>query len=379
VLRKKEKMKKNNKKQQQVIEERASFDIIRYSNCWEDADVLLEALGRKEKGSYLSIASAGDNSFALLTKNPAQVIALDISHAQLACVELKKIAFSNLTHEKLLSFLGVRESNKRAATYKILRTNLSKDSKLFWDNYPQAIEKGFIHIGKFEGYFHMFKTNVLPLIHRNSTIDELLKIDNKKERLYFYNKKWNNLRWRLLFKIFFSRWVMGRLGRDPEFFKYVKEKVSESIYKRACYALTELPAYTNPYLEYILRGNFQKSLPYYLRPENYKLIKRNLDKLIIFKGNLKQAIDEYPDIKYDGFNLSDIFEYMSIDEYKQQLEDIIQVSNKGARLVYWNMLAERKRVDQLNGKIMFLDKEAERLHKKDLAFFYRSLIIAEVK
>jgi S-adenosylmethionine-diacylglycerol 3-amino-3-carboxypropyl transferase len=372
-------MKKNNKKQQQVIEERASFDIIRYSNCWEDADVLLEALGRKEKGSYLSIASAGDNSFALLTKNPAQVIALDISHAQLACVELKKIAFSNLTHEKLLSFLGVRESNKRAATYKILRTNLSKDSKLFWDNYPQAIEKGFIHIGKFEGYFHMFKTNVLPLIHRNSTIDELLKIDNKKERLYFYNKKWNNLRWRLLFKIFFSRWVMGRLGRDPEFFKYVKEKVSESIYKRACYALTELPAYTNPYLEYILRGNFQKSLPYYLRPENYKLIKRNLDKLIIFKGNLKQAIDEYPDIKYDGFNLSDIFEYMSIDEYKQQLEDIIQVSNKGARLVYWNMLAERKRVDQLNGKIMFLDKEAERLHKKDLAFFYRSLIIAEVK
>jgi S-adenosylmethionine-diacylglycerol 3-amino-3-carboxypropyl transferase len=372
-------MKKKNNIHQETIEERARFDIIRYSNCWEDAQVLLQGLGKKENGIYLSIASAGDNSLALLTKNPKKVIALDISQAQLACVELKKIAFLNLTHDQLLSFLGVNESDNRPVTYETLKSKLSKDSRLFWDSHPQAIEKGFIHIGKFEGYFHMFRTKVLPLIHRGSTIDKLLQIDNKKERLVFYNKKWNNFRWRLLFKIFFSRWLMGRLGRDPEFFKYVKEKVSEGIYKRACYALTELPADTNPYLEYILKGNFKNSLPFYLQPENYKLIKKNIDKLIIFKGNLNQAIDKYPDVKYDGFNLSDIFEYMSVNEYSQQLENLIKASNKGARLVYWNMLAAREKVAQLSKEITFLDKEADRLHEKDLAFFYRSLIIAEVR
>lgn len=27
------------------IEDRARFDLIRYANCWEDADTLLQAIG----------------------------------------------------------------------------------------------------------------------------------------------------------------------------------------------------------------------------------------------------------------------------------------------------------------------------------------------
>ena len=48
------------------IERRASFDLIRYANCWEDADVLLDALQPKPGDRILSIASAGDNSLSLL-------------------------------------------------------------------------------------------------------------------------------------------------------------------------------------------------------------------------------------------------------------------------------------------------------------------------
>ena len=48
------------------IAEKADFEQIRYAQCWEDADVLLEALDVKTDGSYLSIASAGDNTLALV-------------------------------------------------------------------------------------------------------------------------------------------------------------------------------------------------------------------------------------------------------------------------------------------------------------------------
>jgi S-adenosylmethionine:diacylglycerol 3-amino-3-carboxypropyl transferase len=43
---------------------------IRYAQCWEDADVLLEALDIQPGQSCLSIASAGDNTLAMLAKNP---------------------------------------------------------------------------------------------------------------------------------------------------------------------------------------------------------------------------------------------------------------------------------------------------------------------
>ena len=70
-------------------------DYIRYANCWEDPDVLLEALDVQENDKVLSIGSAGDNSFSLLSKNPKLVVAVDINPIQLNLIELKKAVFSS--------------------------------------------------------------------------------------------------------------------------------------------------------------------------------------------------------------------------------------------------------------------------------------------
>jgi S-adenosylmethionine-diacylglycerol 3-amino-3-carboxypropyl transferase len=43
------------------------FPHIRYGQCWEDADILLTALDIQPGDVCLSIASAGDNTLALLT------------------------------------------------------------------------------------------------------------------------------------------------------------------------------------------------------------------------------------------------------------------------------------------------------------------------
>ena len=51
---------------QAEIADKANFERIRYAQCWEDADVLLEAIEVTRAGTYLSIASAGDNTLALV-------------------------------------------------------------------------------------------------------------------------------------------------------------------------------------------------------------------------------------------------------------------------------------------------------------------------
>lgn len=46
------------------IEHRARFDLIRYANVWEDAELLVAALRPGPGKRFLSIASAGDNSLS---------------------------------------------------------------------------------------------------------------------------------------------------------------------------------------------------------------------------------------------------------------------------------------------------------------------------
>lgn len=365
--------------QEQGIEKRARFDIIRYANCWEDADVLIPALNVKAGGAYLSISSAGDNALALLSKQPSLVLAIDISPAQLACLEIRRAAFKDLSYEQLLDFAGVRDSGDRENVYQGLRNDLSDAARLFWDERGDFIKRGIIHTGKFEHYFSIFRKFILPLIHNCREVTRLLTVHDDQERLSFYNDTWNTWRWKLLFRIFFSRKMMGSLGRDPQFFQYVETGVAKRIFKRAEYALTMLPTDANPYLEYILTGSFRKSLPFYLRRENFKAIRDNLDKLVIFHGPLAQALEREPAVRFDGFNLSDIFEYMSYDQYKEEMSRILQYAKPGSRLVYWNMLADRKDIAGLEDRLKFLDEEAARLFKQDKAFFYKSLIIGEAR
>ncbi len=71
---------------------RADFSLIRYAQCWEDADILLEALAIKPGDDCLSIGSAGDNALALLSRRPGRVVVIDLNPSQLACLELRVAA-----------------------------------------------------------------------------------------------------------------------------------------------------------------------------------------------------------------------------------------------------------------------------------------------
>ena len=82
---------------------------------------------------------------------------------------------------------------------------------------------------------------------------------------------------------------MGRLGRDPEFFRYVEGSVSDRIMTRTRYALTELDPATNPYLDYILEGNFTRALPPYLDPERFEAVRAGLDNLSLHHGPIHEV------------------------------------------------------------------------------------------
>lgn len=360
------------------IEQRARFDLIRYANVWEDAWVLSEALRPAPGRRMLSIASAGDNGFALLAGG-AEVVAADLSSVQIALVDLKRAAIRRLDAADCMAFLGFRRSaTDRRQTYEQLERDLLPRSREIWRERLDDVADGLAHHGKFERYFQFFRERVLPLIHRRKTVLDLLEPRDRAGREAFYENTWNNLRWRLLFRVFFSRFVMGRLGRDPEFFRYVEGSVAERILDRSRYALTALPTHENPYLEYILTGNYSRALPLYLRPEVYPEVQRNLDKLILFEGPVDQAAKVHQGEGFDGFNLSDIFEYLDETTSVEVYARLLDTARPGARFAYWNMLVPRRLSRSFPGRVRYLEEESKELFARDLAWFYSAFILEEV-
>lgn len=360
------------------IAQKASFDKIRYAQCWEDADILIEALNIQEGDACLGIASAGENCFAMLTRNPEKVIAVDMNPSQLACLELKVSAYRNLDHEGLLQLIGSRPCDNRQAMYEKCKNELTENCRRFWDANLNDIDLGIGSAGKFENYFSLFRNRVIPLIHSQHRIQGLLKGGDSESCKQFYDSTWNNLRWRLLFKIFFSRFMMGRLGRDPAFFQYVEGSVADKILSRTRHALRELNPAENPYLHWIMTGTHGETLPMALRKENFDVIRNNLDRLQWKLGTIESVLEESGENSLDRFNLSDMFEYMSEEAFNEVMKKILRTARPGGRLAYWNMLVSRRASKIFSDKLKDLDPLGKDLLLKDKAFFYSAFIVEEV-
>ncbi len=359
---------------------RADFtSILRYAQVWEDADVLLEALDIQPGETCLSIASAGDNAFAMLIKDPARVYAIDLNPTQLAAVELRIAAYRLLSHPEFLELVGSIPSLRRLDLYGRLASELSGPARQFWDSQADAVrDLGIGGAGKFERYFQLFRQRFLPRVHRPSTVEALLVSRSREERGKFYESNWNTIAWRLMFRTFFSSSVMGRLGRDPAFFKYVEGSVADRILARTRHALTHLDPHENPYLQWILTGQHRTALPVALRREHFDTIRSRLDRVECRCVALEDFLDCVPARSIARFNLSDIFEYMSPENHRRILERILEAGSPGGRLVYWNMLVPRRRPDDMADLLTSLDDVASKLFLEDKAFFYSALVVERI-
>ncbi|MGI8583237.1 MAG: DUF3419 family protein [Chitinophagaceae bacterium] len=358
------------------LTEKVNFKIIRYANCWEDADILLEGLSPNEGSKILSIGSAGDNSFSLITTNPEIVVAVDINKIQLYLIELKKACIKKLAHEEALAFMGFEPCSKRTYFFNQIKKEMNADARSYWEANINLINNGIIYTGKFEKYFLMFSKIVLPWIHSKKTVAELFRTKSKKKQEIFYVEKWNTWRWKLLFKIFFSKYVMGKYGRDPQFLKEVKLSVADYIYCKAGVHLQSVEAQKNFMLHFALKGNFGNFLPHYMRKENYDRIKSNIDNLKLKEGYTREAVNHFGKFKY--MNLSNIFEYMDRQLFATTAQELIKGTDKDGNLAYWNLMVDRRMSEIFPEKIKYEKALSQRLTEKDKGFFYNQIIIDKI-
>ena len=354
---------------------------ILYSQCWEDPLILNEALKVNTEDIVLSISSAGDNSLYLLTMNPKKIISIDSNYLQNFILEFKVAGIKTLNHKDFLELIGILESDKREELYNKIRVKLNPKCREYWDKNPTLIRQGIIHSGKFESYLSKFRNYIIPLSHSKKDIKELLSLNSLDEQKFFYNDKWNNLMWRITFKIFFSKTIMKIFGRDKNFFDHNKNKnISEHYYKRTFDGLTKIPIKNNYFLNYILLKKYDlNNLPEYLKEKNFDLIKQNIDKLKIITSDINTYLKKQEDNSFSKFNLSDIFELFSQEDYEKMLREILKKSKNNAIICYWNNLVYRNKHPSTNNKIVKDFQISKKLFSKDRVFFYNDFIVEQIK
>lgn len=346
---------------------------IHYSQCWEDPRTLTRALPVNPEDAVLSIASGGDNTLALLLGNPRSITAIDKNPAQIFLTELKMRAIETLEYDDFVDFVGARPCKARHRLYASVRPSLTSNARAYWDTQTSAIQKGVIHCGTFERYFHCFRQVVLPLIHRRKTTRQLLVVPSLDRQRAFYDEVWNNRRWRWLFRVFFSRFMLGSMGRGPATFAYVtRGDVGAELLRRAERGLTRVSLHDNFFAEYMLTGAYADwgTAHPYLHASNFQFLKNHVSRVTLVVGDVWEYLKNLPAAAVTKFNLSDIFEYMSEEHFHLVAKEILRVSQEGARVAYWSLFVPRPVPPACAGQMDSQPSETGKLFASSRTFFY---------
>lgn len=362
------------------IKKEKVFDDLLYAQCWEDPAIDRIAFEIGENDTIFSITSGGCNLLSFLIDNPKRIIALDLNASQNHLLNLKIAAFRSLDYDNLLGFIGFEPQENRLEVYNTFRNSMPSDSIIYWNDHIHKIQKGIIHSGRYERYMHLLK-KWIDRIMGEQLFKQLLKLNGEEQRLDFYEKKWNNYKWKIFTKVFLSRTVMTFLFTKA-FFEQLESNFSfgDHFRSQTKKALVDLPLKENYFLSYILSGNFSKRefLPPYLRRENFNVIKNRLGRIDVVTDSCESYFASLPDNTITKFNFSNIFEWMPVSDFEKLLHEAIRVGIPGGILTYRNLLVPRSRPESL-GKRLEPDHElARQLHEQDLSFIYRKYVIEKI-
>lgn len=350
------------------------MDSINYSQCWEDSNLLTEALAITDDDTILSITSGGDNTLALLLQNPKKIFSVDNNPVQNYLAELKLISPRMLSYKQYLEFLGARDSNKRVDYYNQVSNLLSETARSWFRSNMTVVKTGIIHGGKFEKYQNSFRKYLLPLVHSRQTITQFVNQSDLDNQVAFYNSVWNTWRWRLFFSVATNSSLVRNYARQTG--AATTHHENSSYLKRLEQLIYRSHLKSNYYLCYALLGDYGESSPDYLLEKNYsKLQGVSLDVCEFKYTDLLSFLENAPDSSLTKYNLSDAFEFLTAEDTSKTWKEIVRTAKKGATVVYYCNQVEHIPSKEIEKSVTRNTTLEAKLKKQDRLYFYRSFHI----
>jgi S-adenosylmethionine-diacylglycerol 3-amino-3-carboxypropyl transferase len=357
---------KNNHGQVQLSE-------LVFTMSWEDPECDRRALRIQPTDNLITITSGGCNTLTLLLEDPRELFAVDLNPAQSYVLELKMAAMRRLEYSDFIGFLGVRELSRRREIFEALESDLSLDARAFWRSQMSLIDAGFLGRGKYEKFINMFRT-ILRLLQGRSRIEGMFENESLEEQRAYFDEVWNTRRWRGLFKIFFSKQVLGRRGLSADYFQFDdgSSSFAESFFRRARHAMAELPIKGNYFLTQYFLGRYleDSQMPEYLLLNNFDIIRNRLDRIRVISSDLKLWLADQPAGMFDCYALSNICELMDHRDTQRTFREVVRTARPGARMSFRNLMINRTLPNELKSQILRDDVLSTELRTNDRSFVY---------
>jgi S-adenosylmethionine-diacylglycerol 3-amino-3-carboxypropyl transferase len=284
----------------------------------------------------LVITSGGCISLKLLLADVAEVVSVDLSAHQTALVQLKAAAARSLSHAELWEFIGLTRSSRRASLYTRVRVALSPEIARYWDDRPRDIEAGVTLTGRNDRLLHWIG-QVVTAIQGHRRVGRLLACGSLEEQRAFVDGEWNTRRWRALLRALLDDRLLTRII-DSEL-----ADPGACIRTEIDHVLRDVRIADNFYLFYLLRRSYPSTdvCPAWLMARNHARVAGRIERLTARTVALEAYLASPDAGTFDGFYLSNIFDWMPAPDLARVIDRIIAVARPGARLCYWINLINR--------------------------------------
>jgi S-adenosylmethionine-diacylglycerol 3-amino-3-carboxypropyl transferase len=349
------------------------FSKLLFGMSWEDPGSDRRALQVQPGDTIVTISSGGCNTLGFLAEDPRTIYAVDINASQSYLLELKCAAVRAFECNDLHAFLGLAQSKYRLEMFESISKDLSKPALEYWRCRLDMIRAGVVYQGRYEKFLSHFR-RLLRLIQGATRIEKLFECRSLEEQQEYFDRRWNTVQWRMLFRLAFNKKVLANRGLSVDYFRFDDgaSSFAESFFQRSRRAFREIPIASNYFLAQYLLGRYVTSdaVPDFLRRENLPVIRNRLDRIQIVTADAKRWLTDRPATSIDAFSLSNICELMSTEETELTFEQVARTAKPGARLCFRNLMVPREVQRSLASKIRLREECSRELLKEDRSFVY---------
>lgn len=365
--------------------EKVVFHGIVFNMSWEDPEMDRRALKLTGDDTVISITSAGCNPLNFLCQSPRKLISIDGNPAQTAILELKLAGIEALDYDTFFDIFGSRRPQEmRRVYYPRLRPLISDSAREFWDANADALaERGLYDLGRMAVFCRILRSYLKMVGIHLGEQDAFFDCRTLEEQNRWYREKIAPGLWGSLGKLLvYFKPFMFLAGVHPEQLTLVdgRHDIYDFVKERIEYALTKVPIYDNYFLSMAITGKFRGlRVPPYLLPENFPILRRNLDRVQVVNGWLGPYLDTQPAGSINKFNLLDIFDWMPPPVFESTFGSIMRVAPPGATLIYRSGSYSLEPPERYRARLTPQTELARELFATDRSTTYGSFYIHTVK
>jgi len=353
-----------------------------YGLSQEDALTERRALDIREGDRLLCVASAGEVPLNLLALGPVAIEAVDISPAQLFLSQLKMGACRALEPLEAAELLGFMDASADERRRLFDRTSafLGDDEKRFWAANMPAVDMGPVRAGRFERYLGRFSPAALAVLGKRK-LRRLFEQDTVAAQQEYFDRFLSTAVLKVLFKVAFHHRLYRKRGIADEGLRHGgKRDIAAFFYGRFRDFCAATPARRNLYLQFCLFGNvlFPEALPEYLSEEGMLRVREIHASIAWRLESYQDAVGKCVPGRFNKFHLSNIGDWMGLEEYAGLLALVCAKAAPSSRAVSRYIHLDHPLPEALRERIVRRDDRGEELVRSDRFPFY-NLAVMELR